>query len=81
MKACPAGGSRYPDGGFGNAGYDGFWWTATMGAVDGADFRYMCCNYGDCIYLNEVCCNYDGIIALNTSGDEGFSVRCVADSP
>jgi len=67
FSALP-GGNRNSDGSFSNAGYYGFWWTATEGGSSLAYGRHM--DYGN-DFLNEGYYDYD-------KGD-AFSVRCVRD--
>jgi uncharacterized protein (TIGR02145 family) len=64
FSALP-GGDRYdPDGSFGNAGYHGYWWSATENDADLAYYRGM--SY-----------DYDGVGEDSSYKSEGFSVRCV----
>jgi len=65
FSALP-GGYRYPDGGFGNAGNVGYWWTATEDSSGLAYYWYM---YYD----------YDLVYERNDGKNDGFSVRCIAD--
>jgi len=62
------GGFRLSDGFFGNAGYDGYWWTATENNSGLACLRYMG-YYNDAVYENYYL------------KSDGYSVRCVADRP
>jgi uncharacterized protein (TIGR02145 family) len=67
FSALP-GGDRDSGGNFGNVGNYGHWWTATEAGDNNAYYRYM-------YYLNgNVYENYD-------NKNNGFSVRCVADTP
>jgi uncharacterized protein (TIGR02145 family) len=67
FSAIP-GGRRFTGGRFYNAGNSGFWWTAPRYGPGGA--------YGRSIYFN-----LDRIREDHYSKDDGFSIRCVADSP
>jgi len=66
FSALP-GGQRGSGGGFGNAGYNGYWWTATEGWSNYAYCRYMYYNLGS-------------VSEDNIDKSSGFSVRCVADN-
>ncbi|MDR2592674.1 MAG: fibrobacter succinogenes major paralogous domain-containing protein [Chitinispirillales bacterium] len=68
FSALPGGGRGYTGGRFGNAGYYGFWWTATEGSDGSAYFRNM-------DYYN------DNMGENNFGKSCGLSVRCVADTP
>jgi len=69
FSALPGGG-RYSDGDFGNAGYLGFWWTAT----ENGDFiAYRRGMFYGLDYVYEDLLNYN-------DKDFGFSVRCVKDN-
>jgi uncharacterized protein (TIGR02145 family) len=65
FSALPGGG-RNTDGSFLNAGYGGYWWTATENGSGDAYGRYM---YDDS----------DRVSEGNRGKDNGFSVRCVGD--
>jgi len=67
FSALP-GGTRYFDGYFGYAGYNGFWWTATEYSDGYAYYRFM-------IYY------FDSVFEYNIVKSDGFSARCVADNP
>jgi uncharacterized protein (TIGR02145 family) len=66
FSALPGGYRNYSDGSFLNAGYYGYWWTATEYSSGYAYSRYM---------------NYDsGLVDENSYNKSyGFSVRCVGD--
>jgi uncharacterized protein (TIGR02145 family) len=65
FSALP-GGYRYSDGGFYNAGYGGYWWTATEIGSSDACSRSM-------YYY------YDDVYEYSNSKGYGFSVRCLGD--
>jgi uncharacterized protein (TIGR02145 family) len=65
FSALP-GGDRYSVGGFYDAGYRGYWWTATEGNAYNAWNRYM--DY-----------NYDYVYSDANDKSYGRSVRCVGD--
>jgi len=65
FSALP-GGNRYSDGRFSNAGYNGFWWTATEYNSGNAYYRFM--NYDN-----------DRVGEDNNYKSYGLSVRCVKD--
>jgi uncharacterized protein (TIGR02145 family) len=67
FSALPGGNGR-SDGSFINAGYYGFWWSATENGANSARYRYI--NYDD----EYVYWNHDSKAYL-------FSVRCVQDGP
>ncbi|GBU20318.1 hypothetical protein R80B4_00194 [Fibrobacteres bacterium R8-0-B4] len=64
--AALPGGHRYTDGRFYNAGYLGYWWTATEIRSGYAYSRYM--SY-----------EHDHVVEDDLGKDLGYSVRCVAD--
>ena len=66
FSALP-GGQRGSGGGFGNAGYNGYWWTATEGWSNYAYRRYIYYNLGS-------------VSEDNIDKSSGFSARCVADN-
>jgi uncharacterized protein (TIGR02145 family) len=66
FSALP-GGSRNSNGGFHNAGYYGYWWTATE---SGSDFAYYRGMYDDDDGVDERYYNYKS---------NGYSVRCLED--
>jgi len=68
FSALPGGYRYYGDGGFGNAGYSGYWWTATVDYSDYAYYRY--------VYYDS-----DNVYKDGYYKSEGLSVRCVADNP
>lgn len=61
-----AGGYRNSSGVFRNAGYNGYWWTATQVATDTA--KYRCLSY-----------NSNAVLNLGSDIRWGFSVRCLKD--
>jgi uncharacterized protein (TIGR02145 family) len=64
--AALPGGYGYPSGGFGNAGYNGYWWSTSEESRSSARYRYM-------VYNNEeVNWTYGGKTFM-------YSVRCVQD--
>jgi uncharacterized protein (TIGR02145 family) len=65
FSALPGGG-RYSGGGFYNAGYYGYWWTATEDVDNDAYSRYV-------DYYN------DDVNESNDVKSNGFSVRCLED--
>jgi uncharacterized protein (TIGR02145 family) len=65
FSALP-GGSRFTDGSFYDAGYNGYWWMATEGGSEGAYGRDM--DYDD-----------DDVDEDNYDKGDGFSVRCRGD--
>ena len=67
FSALP-GGNRYSDGGFYDAGYHGYWWTATEFSDGLAYFRIM-------FYSSVIVYEYNYFKSF------GFSVRSVADRP
>jgi uncharacterized protein (TIGR02145 family) len=64
FSALPGGHRDYSDGSFGNAGYSGFWWSATESDAGFAYFRGM--------YYS-----YDGVYEYDVGKRYGYSVRCV----
>jgi uncharacterized protein (TIGR02145 family) len=66
FSALP-GGHRNSGGYFHDAGYDGYWWSATEDAASNACYRYMSYNYA-------------GVVRYGSRDKAGlFSVRCVQD--
>ncbi|MDR2592691.1 MAG: fibrobacter succinogenes major paralogous domain-containing protein, partial [Chitinispirillales bacterium] len=68
FSALPGGLRNYYNGSFSNAGYYGYWWTATEYDSGNAYDRNM--------YDHD-----DNVYEYDNDKDYGFSVRCVADNP
>jgi uncharacterized protein (TIGR02145 family) len=66
FSALP-GGRRYPSGSFDNVGYHGYWWTATES------------NGSSGAYSQGMYYHFEYVGGVNSSADDGFSVRCVQD--
>jgi uncharacterized protein (TIGR02145 family) len=67
FSALPGGG-RFDDAGFGNAGDNGFWWTATVSEYN-----------SDIAWYRYILGSHDDFLMLTAYKSWGFSVRCVAD--
>ncbi|MDR2591592.1 MAG: fibrobacter succinogenes major paralogous domain-containing protein [Chitinispirillales bacterium] len=65
FSALPTGGRR--DGAFGEAGLNGYWWTASS-----------CVDFFACLYSG---CRIDGLYEDFCNEKHSFAVRCVADGP
>jgi len=61
-----SGGRRLSDGDFDNAGYYGYWWTATEDKYSGGDAYYKDMGY-----------DYDFVYNGSYEKSKGYSVRCI----